>query len=271
MSTAIGRGLGILQLLSGLPEGMALKDLATRLDVVKSAAHRAVSELVELGYVRQDSETGKYILGLKLVSLGQRHLSTIPLVDLAQPFLDRLSATSGELSRLGIVDESTLVWVAKREVSKFVLRFDPDDGQEVKLSCSASGLAWLSTMTDERAVELVERQGYPALDEYTPSAPRTRTEYLALLHEARELGFGYVADLFELGVAAIAVPVVLAPGEEGVGVLNLCGPSARLDRESCVAMLPDLRQAAQELATVFRDDHVRESTLKRHRFGSADA
>ncbi|WP_188806914.1 IclR family transcriptional regulator [Citricoccus zhacaiensis] len=271
MSTAISRGLGILQMLTGLPEGLALKEIATRLDVVKSSAHRAVSELVDLGYVRQDQDTGKYILGLKLISLAQRHLATIPLVDLAQSFLDRLSATSGELSRLSIVDESTLVWVAKREGSKSGLRFDPDDGQEVKLSCSASGLAWLSTMSDERALELVELQGYPAPDEYTPIAPRTHAEYLALLHEARDLGFGYVADLFEVGVAAIAVPVILRPGEEAVGVLNLCGPSARLDRDRCIAMLPDLRQAAKELATVFRDEHVRESTLKRHRFGSVDA
>lgn len=269
MSTAISRGLSVLELLTGLPEGMALGEIAEELGVVKSSAHRAVTELVESGYVRQDEEGGKYLLGLKMVSLAQQHLAKIPLVDLSQPFLDRLSSQFGELSRLSVVDESTLVWVAKCEGSQSGLRFDPDAGREVKLSCSASGLAWLSTMSDDRALRLVARQGYPAPEEYTPQAPRSDEEYLRLLCEARALGYGHLEDTFELGVAAIAVPVTLERDEEAVGVLNLCGPSARMTKEACVAMLPSLRQAASELSTLFRDISLRRATLKRHRFGEA--
>ena len=40
------------------------------------------------------------------------------------------------------------------------LRYDPDMGLSVRLSCSAAGHAWLSTLDDEVAVQKVARQGF---------------------------------------------------------------------------------------------------------------
>lgn len=261
MSTALGRGIGVIELLVGERDGLAVGEIASSLGVVKSSAHRTLTELVNLGYVRQDAVTSRYVLGLQIVSLGQRHLSQIPLVDPAQAFLDRLAASSGELSRLSIVDEDTLIWVAKSEGGRSSLRLDPDAGKEVKLSCSASGLAWLMTMDDQRALELLEHQGYADSDEYGPNAPRSAEQYLQLLRAARELGFGHMEDSYEIGVAAVAVPVTLGPGQPAVGVLNLSGPSARLTKDRCVAMVPELQAAAQELSTVFRETHLHQDSL----------
>jgi len=62
------------------------------------------------------------------------------------------------------------------------LRYDPDMGMDARLSCTASGHAWLMTLSDERAMELVSRQGFGKPSEYGPNAPTTLKALLGFLH-----------------------------------------------------------------------------------------
>src|SRR4029079_14424879 len=138
-----------------------------------SATHRLLAELARCGYVRQARDQGDYVLTIKLVSLGLGFLSPSALVDVAQPSLDRLAEEARELVRLAIVDGSELVFVAKAQGSTRGLRYDPDMGLSVPLSCSAAGHAWLSTMSDEDALAMVAKQGFANPDTHGPNAPPT--------------------------------------------------------------------------------------------------
>lgn len=164
MSNALERGLSALELLAGNAAGLPLQKVAETLGIPPSATHRMLNCLVEQGYVRQEHQHGNYILALKVVSLALRHLSQCSLVDLARPVLERLAGLSGELVRLSIVDTDRLVWVSKAQGARSGLRYDPDAGAEAKLCCTASGLAWLSCLSNEQALELVYRQGLGPVD-----------------------------------------------------------------------------------------------------------
>lgn len=264
MSLAIERGFSILETLVGEVAGLSLGEIASRLDMPKSATHRTLNDLLKIGYVRQEHEQSNYILSIRIVSIAQRHLAKIPLVELAKPFLERISRISGEKSRLGIVDGEALVWVAKHEGQRAGLQYDPDAGKEVKLSCSASGLAWLATMKDEEAIALVEKQGFADNHEYGTNAPRDVDEYLVRLHEAREVGYGYAQDTFEQGVTALAMAISPEPGERAAGVINFAGPSARLSAERCEELVPLLQSAAEELATLFRESSYAANAVREH-------
>jgi DNA-binding IclR family transcriptional regulator len=74
-----------------------------------------LSELARCNYVRQTRKQGDYVLTTKLVSLGLSYLSSSGIVDIAQPLLDRLAETSGELVRLSVVDGERLTWVARAQ------------------------------------------------------------------------------------------------------------------------------------------------------------
>lgn len=266
MSLAIERAFNILETLVGEIDGLTLGDIATRLEMPKSATHRTLNVLIKLGYVRQEHEQGNYFLGVRIVSIAQRHLAKIPLVQMAKPFLERVSHVSGEKSRLGIVDGDKLVWVAKHEGQRAGLQYDPDAGQEAPLSTTASGLAWLSTLSNEEAASLLEKQGYATDGEKGANAPRNEAEYFLKLEEARTLGYGLAQDTFETGVTAIAVAIRPDPHGPAAGVINFAGPSARLSLERCMELLPLLQEAALELATLFHESFytaqaVRESTL----------
>ena len=245
MTLALDRGLALLERLCGQPEGMALTALADELDMPRSACHRLLSELQRRGYVRQARSQGDYMLTAKLASMGLGFLSSSGIVDIAEPLLERLAKESGELVRLSIIDGDRLTWVAKAQGSRKGLRYDPDMGQDARLSCTASGHAWLLTLSDERALELVSRQGFGAAKDYGPKAPTTVKALLGVLHAARTRGYAMIDEVFAPGMAAMAAPVM----RRGVAhaVISIAGPRTRLNVARMHALAPALLAATAEL------------------------
>ncbi len=250
MSLALDRGLGLLERLCGQPEGMALTALADELDMPRSACHRLLSELQRRGYVRQTRSQGDYVLTAKLASMGLGFLSSSGIVDIAEPLLERLAKESGELVRLSIIDDERLTWVAKAQGSRKGLRYDPDMGMDARLSCTASGHAWLLALTDERALELVSRQGFGSPKDYGPQAPTTVKALLGFLHAARVRGYATIDEVFAPGMAAMAAPVVR--GGDVIAVISIAGPRLRLTPTRMQALAPALLAATAELGPISR-------------------
>ncbi|BEP92075.1 IclR family transcriptional regulator [Acidovorax sp. sif1233] len=248
MSSILERSFKVLEHLAPHPEGKALSNLASELDMPLSATHRLLAELVRCGYVRQEHNQGNYMLTIKLVSLGLGFLSASGIVDIAQPLLDRLAAESGELVRLAVVDGDELTFVAKAQGAMRGLRYDPDMGLSVNLSCSSAGHAWLSTMTDEEALALVARRGFGKPEDYGPNAPTTVKALLAYLQAARERGFSMIVEVFAPAMTAMAAPVRSSHNGAVIGVVTIAGPLVRLTEERMLALGPALLATTQELA-----------------------
>lgn len=247
MAGVMERTLGILELLAAHAEGLPLASIADEVNMPRSAAHRLLTDLARCGYVRQLGERGDYVLTTKLVSLGLSFLNASGIVDVAQPLLDRLAELSGELVRLSVIDGERLTFVAKAQGARTGLRYDPDMGTEAKLSCTASGYAWLSTLTDEEALELVARQGFGKPEAYGPNAPTSASALLDQVRKTRERGFSLTVETFALGMSAIAAPV-RSTGRSTVGVISIAGPSFRFTEERMLGLGPTLLAAAKELA-----------------------
>lgn len=261
MATQIERGLAVLEHLAGRPEGAPLSDIATALAVPLSAAHRLLSELVRSGYVRQLRGQGDYGLTLKLAALGLGYLGNSGVVDVAQPALDRLAQESAELVRLAIVDGDELVFVAKAQGATRGLRYDPDMGLSVRLSCSAAGHAWLSTLSDDAALALVAKQGLGDPADHGPRAPTTISAVLSCVRATRKRGYAMISDMFAPAMASLAAPVVHRGTT--LGVVTIAGPMVRMTEERMVALSDALRHTAEEVAALSLS-----STLFRTRVGS---
>lgn len=247
MSTALDRGLLILEHLAGHPDGLPLALIADALDVPKSACHRLMVSLASHGYVRQVNPRGDYVMTTRVASLGLSFLSASGIVDIAQPMIERLAEKSGELARLSIVDNDRLTWVAKAEGHRKGFRYDPDMGRDARLSCTSSGHAWLLTLSDEEAVALVSKQGFGAPKDYGPKAPTTVKALLGFLHAARVRGYAMIDEVFAPGMTAVAAPVQRR-GRPALGVLSIAGPKTRLTVERIQAIAPALLETAAELA-----------------------
>src|ERR1700761_3093473 len=204
MAGNLERALAIIELLAKQGGSLQLAAIADTLNIPRSGTHRLLAELGEEGYVRQD-EHGEYMLALKLVSLALIYLSTGGVLDVSQPVLDRLAAASGELARLGVAEGDHITFVGKAQGAKSGLRYDPDMGSQPPLHCTASGQAWLSSLTDEEALELVSKQGglgKPGAG--GPKAPKTIAQFLADLQAARKRGYGIASETYEAGMTSMA-------------------------------------------------------------------
>ena len=247
MTTALDRGLDLLEHLASHPEGLPLALIADSANMPKSSCHRVLLALVARGYVKQLHTQGDYVLTTKVAALGLGFLSGSGIVDIAQPLIERLAEASGELARLSIVDEDRLTWVAKAEGGRKGFRYDPDMGMDARLSCTSSGHAWMLTLSDERAVALVSKQGFGLPKEYGPKAPTTVKALLGFLHAARVRGYAMIDEVFAPGMAAVAAPVQRR-GRAAMAVISIAGPRQRLTAARIQALAPALLAAAEELA-----------------------
>ncbi|HEY1230891.1 MAG TPA: IclR family transcriptional regulator [Ramlibacter sp.] len=250
-STAIAKGtveraLRILETLAAEPQGLPLAAIANELALPRSEAHRLLAELVRCGYVRQLRAQGDYALSTKLPAIGLAFLGAAGIVDVAQPIIDRLADTSGELVRLAIVDADRLTFVAKAQGARYGLRYDPDMGIDLQLSCSAAGHAWLATLTEERATELVARQGFGSPKEFGPQAPTTFKALMKVVDEDRRQGWSSIVEQYAPGMNAMAAPLTRRGGE-AIGVITIAGPLQRLTPARMQHLAPALLAAASEL------------------------
>lgn len=249
MNLALDRGLSLLEALAHHPEGLPLAMLAHELNIPLGACHRLLSDLKHKGYVRQKQKQGEYVLSTKVVSLGLGFLSMGGMVEVAGPLLEQLAQQSGELVRLSLVDGDRLTFVAKAQGPRQQgVRYDPDMGADVWLSCSASGHAWMQTLSDERALALVSGQGWGPPSAYGPKAPVTVKALLGFLHAARVRGYAMIDEVFAPGMAAVAAPIVRK--QEAIGVISVAGPRTRLSVERMQLLAAPLLRAAAELGHV---------------------
>lgn len=248
MAGNLERALGVLELLARNGGRMTLATIADTLDIPRSGTHRLLAMLIEEGFVRQDEEHGEYILAMKLVSLALIYLSTSGVFDISQPVLDRLAEASGELARLGVVEGNHITFVGKAQGAKSGLRYDPDMGSNPPLHCTASGQAWLATLPDERAVELVSKQGgLGAKAQNAPRAPKTIQQFLKDLNGARQRGYGVAIETYETGMTSIAAAVRNPVTNEVVGIVSLAGPSSRMPEARLKELAPFLLEAASDM------------------------
>src|SRR6185369_14084332 len=144
------RCLGIIELLADGAREMPLGEIAERLAVPKSGAHRMLATLVDLGWAEQDHDTGFYRLTMRLAVLGQRFYAASGVPDICQPLIDRLARECSEFVRLAVVDGNALVWIAHAQGARAGLVYRPAETTgTVPLYATASGKAWLATLRSE--------------------------------------------------------------------------------------------------------------------------
>lgn len=247
-SLALDRGLTILELLASEPSGLPLLEIAQRLGFPASATHRLLANLVDRCYLMQAGERGSYTLSTRLFSLAALHMAGSGIVDAAKPILDKLADETGELARLSVAEGDGLTWVARAQGARGGLIYDPEMGQPARLSCSATGFAWLSAMSDADALAAVDRQSYGSRAEFGPKAPRSAEELLAHLNRARRAGYAVAVRTYYDWMAAVAVVVRHPVRQDPIGTVSIAGPAFRLPKARLHDVAPMVISAAAALS-----------------------
>jgi DNA-binding IclR family transcriptional regulator len=73
-ATSTDKALDVCEVLSRSPRGLSVSDVARAAHLPVSSAHRVLAVLKRRGYVRQDEETARYSLSLKMLDVMFRAL-----------------------------------------------------------------------------------------------------------------------------------------------------------------------------------------------------
>ena len=246
------RCLDIIELLADGASNLPLGEIAERLGLPKSGAHRLLATLVDLGWAEQDADTGFYRLTMRLAILGQRFYVATGIPDICQPLLDRLASQCREFARLAVADGDALVWLAHAQGATGGLLYQPSLATStVPLHTTATGKAWLATLPTEQAIQNVLRTGFGYAGKHGPNAIRSIDALLLEINATAKRGFGLAMNEAEPGVTAVAVAIRSTSGGAAVGTVSVAGPSVRMTESRIQEMVPLVNQTALELASLW--------------------
>src|ERR1700674_5538109 len=109
---ALEKGLDILELFAGTPEGFNVSEVARRLNRTVSEIFRMLLCLEKRGYLVQSANKDGYHLTLRLFRLAQEHPPTKRMVTEAMPIMHWLAHELRQSCHLGVLDRGHRVTLA---------------------------------------------------------------------------------------------------------------------------------------------------------------
>jgi IclR family transcriptional regulator, KDG regulon repressor len=253
-ATAVERALNILEAAAHRRDGLTNSEISRKLGIPKSSASYILRTLERRGYLRREAETGRYRLGLKILSLGGDAKANLDITDIALPFMRTLVEKIHLTVHLAVLDQGEAVYIEKVEAPGF-FKVNTWVGRRMFLHSTSVGkclLAWLPTHEIEA---LVKRQG---LKKRTPKTITTMTKLLADLERIKDEGYAVDDEENSLGARCLGAPVFDATGNV-TAALGASGTLTQMDEAS----MPRISEALKETA--------RRISRQLHRSGAAGA
>lgn len=112
--TSLDKALELCEILAGAVSGLSIKQLAQAAKMPAPTVHRLLAVLRRRGYVRQDEETGRYALTLKMLDLSFKWLGRSELRLHAYPVVREFVLRTGARAFIAVTatGEVTYLWAA---------------------------------------------------------------------------------------------------------------------------------------------------------------
>lgn len=223
-----------------LEGAMTVADVAERLGVARSTAHRLLAMLVYRDFATQDSQH-LYHAGLVLELAGHSKSRVSRLREDALPYLQRLVRAVGESANICIRTGDTARFIASVECLQ-AFKVGSREGMVFPAHLTTAGLLSLTELREEELDELYSAENYEGRLEARPDLLALKKELAGI----RRSDFVMNKDRSERGVFAIGVPLRAASGEILAG-LSVSMPSVRYDRNNLPSLVATLRAAAKAI------------------------
>jgi len=240
VTDSVTRVVEVLDVLSGVPDGLGVSDIAGRLHVHRSTASRLLGSLAASGMVERDQATRRYRLGARIVGLAASAVPRLPVVSQARPALEQLSAMTSETANLAILDRTHVVYVDQVTPTQAVVMASWV-GRRSPAHASSSGKVLLAFGTAQ-ARDAILRRPLESLTPHTVTDPRRLREILA---ETRRVGYASSSGELEEGLVTMAAPVL----KDGcaIAAVSLSGPRFRIPPGDLPRLLRSVVRAATEI------------------------
>jgi len=237
---SVDRAITVLEILARAGEA-GVTDIATELGVHKSTAFRLVAALENRGLVEQNSERGKYCLGVGILRLAGATTARLDLVQESRQIARQLATETGETVNLAVLSDGAALYVDQVAGSS-ALQSHNWVGQRIPLHATSNGKVLLSGVSDGEVLAIAGK-----LPSFTPSTITSGKRLRAVVAGVRRLGYAVAVDELEIGLTAVAAPIRNASGDVRAS-MSVSGPTFRLDRARVEEVLPVLTAAALQVS-----------------------
>ena len=216
---------------------LSVSQVAERLGVARSTAHRLLAMLVYRDFAVQDDQR-RYRAGPVLELAAHSPSAASRLRTVALPHLHRLVDVLEESVNLAVRTGDTVRFIASVECSQS-LRVGSREGMVFPAHRVTAGLLLLAELTDEELEVVYPAERYADRPADRPDLEGLRTE----LARVRRNGFMLNQGRSERGVVALGVPV-RGPDGNALAGLSVSMPSGRYDRHRLRSLVDTLSRAA---------------------------
>lgn len=236
----VERTLDVLLMLSKESEGLSVSDLAEKLSLPSSSIHRILVSLKKNHFVMQSSETKKYRLGYKVLTLSSNIIKENNLTLAAKPFMKELADKINKTITLCVMEDENVIclyYVESKDTSMFYVR----TGFAMPPHATSAGKAIQAYMPLDQ-VQRIYLNNHDQLTDYT----KTNLEYfLKELEEVRINGYAVSDEELQIGVQGVACPIF---DYNGKAVASVSFTALKSDNSLTEENIQLLKECAKEIS-----------------------
>ena len=223
---------------------LTLSEIAAELGWSRTKPFRFVHTLEKLGYLARTDSGRAFRLTSLSMQLGFAYLSQVPLVEMAQPVLDRLRTEVGASVHLALLEGKELVYVAQARM-QLPTAINIHVGSRLPAYATSIGRVLLAYKSDAERDAILGTDPLSAWTQKSTVDPQVLRRNLDI---ARERGYVFNDEEFHVGVRSIAAAIFDAKGNAFAGINATASTYVFNDERIHTEIVPAVLRAADELS-----------------------
>ncbi len=234
---SIDRALQVLELFSLEKPEWGVTEISKVLNIYKSNVHNILSTFAEKGFVKKDSKTDKYKLGIKFFELGSVVIQNMDLRRIAHTYIEKLSKEFNETVHLGVLDEGRVISIEREESNKGLCS-RIEIGRRAPLYCTAVGKAIMAYLS-ENEINLIIKE--KELEKYTENTITTKEGLENEFKKIRKQGYAVDNMEHEEGVRCVASSIRDYSGGV-IASMSVSGPAFRINEDNMFVIAKKIKE-----------------------------
>lgn len=242
---SIQRAFDIVECFTNKEPELSLHEISDKVKLNKSTIHGILNTMMLNGYIAQNHDNGKYMLGKKFISKSIIVPSNLLFKNFSEKFVQPLSEKYNATSHLLIYEHKELYTLQLYIPSRAYYAISSIIGKRIPFHATASGKIILAYM------EMNEFDRYIAVHPLRPFTPKTITNVAVLtaeLAKIRRQGYSLEDEEVEMGVFSIACPIF----NQFNRIFATVSISASVSQENNVdEIIADLKDVAKKISAEY--------------------
>ena len=239
---SVTRAMALLNALSYFAQGLTLSELAKKVGLANSTAHRLLTTLQNERYVRFDAERSAWLVGVQAFRVGSTFIRSRDVVAIARPFMRLLMQREGETVSLAVEDRGEIVYLSQVETQQ-MMRAICGPGGRASMHCSGIGKALMAAYPQEQLRQIMADLNF---DRQTSRTLTTPQEFARELKKIRDQGYAVDDEEVAVGLRCVAAAIYDENSFPLAGV-SLSGPTARIPRDRVAGLGKIVRAVADDI------------------------